>query len=500
MILKILKKHKVGSIFSIIQTILSVVFIALIIMLNALPTQYFLPITIVFVLLDLLVIATQLTKKLHKVGKVISCVISILLLILIPSVYKGYSALNSISGSNTKIANVSVIVMKDDAAQEIEDTKDYKFGILELIDRENTDKTLANINDALDTEVATTEYTDVLSQVKALYSEEVNCIVLNETYRTMIEDEEDYKTFSEDTRIIETVQNEEEVKVSDGVEDITSDCFSFYISGIDTEGSISTTSRSDVNIIATVNPVTKQILLTSTPRDYYIPLANTNGVKDKLTHAGNAGVDNSVETLEMLYNIDIDFYGRVNFTGFKKIVDALGGVTVHSDYTFKSDWGPSFVKGDNVVNGSQALAFARERHTFSDGDNQRGKNQQYLIQAIIEKATSPAILTGYASLLDGLSEYFQTNMEMGDITSLVKMQLDDMASWNVVMVNAKGSGGGMEYTYSMPNVRLSVMYKDEESIQAITKMMNMVIDGEKISDDTYDSLMNPVVSESPAAQ
>ena len=201
-------------------------------------------------------------------------------------------------------------------------------------------------------------------------SKEVNVIIINEANRNLIEDY--YATFSDDTRVlnthsVKTVIEKKEKKL----DDITETPFNVYLSGIDVYGDIETTSRSDVNVIMTVNPNTKEILLTTTPRDFYVPLSVSNGIPDKLTHAGIHGVDCSVKTLEMLYDIDIDYYVRVNFTSVKKIVDLLGGVKVYSDFDFTSDWGPSFKKGYNKVNGKQALAFCRERHHFAEGDKDR---------------------------------------------------------------------------------------------------------------------------------
>ena len=268
------------------------------------------------------------------------------------------------------------------------------------------------------------------------------------------------------------VETEEDSKKKD-----IRDPFIIYCSGIDTFGTISKTSRSDVNIIAIVNPGTSQILLVNTPRDYYVPLSISNGVSDKLTHAGNFGVDVSIETLENLYDIDVDYYIRLNFTGLTDIVNALGGVSVYSDVSFKSDWGPSFSKGYNNVNGDQALAFCRERHHFSDGDRQRGKNHQHMIAAILDKVTSPSIITNFNSLMNSIEGSFETNMKTKMITKYVKFQIDEKPEWNIESISVDGTGG-KNYTYSMPSQKSYVMYPNEETVVEAKECIQKILDGE----------------------
>ena len=249
--------------------------------------------------------------------------------------------------------------------------------------------------------------------------------------------------------------------------------FYVYISGVDVSGEIKKNSRSDVNMVITVNPKTKQIHLTATPRDYYVPLANSNGVEDKLTHAGEYGVQNSLKTLEMLYDVNIDYYIRVNFTSLSKIVDTLGGVTVYSDYTFTSDWGPSFVKGYNEVNGAEALAFCRERHHFAEGDRQRIKNHQYMFEAIFKKIMSPSILSKYLDLLKVLSENVQTNMKVSEITDLAKMQMKDGAKWKITSYSVDGTGA-RRATYSYPSRKLYVMIPNKETVEEAKLRMKQI--------------------------
>lgn len=270
---------------------------------------------------------------------------------------------------------------------------------------------------------------------------------------------------------------------------VTKDSFSIYISGIDTYGEISSVSRSDVNIVMVVNPKIKQILLISIPRDYYVQLHGTTGTRDKLTHAGIYGIDMSVKTLEDLLEMDINYYIKVNFTSVIDIVDALEGLDVYSEYSFVSYSGFSFKKGYNSVNGEQALDFARTRKAFADGDRQRGKNHQALIEAIIRKATSKSIITKYNSLLSAIDGKYQTNMGIKKITSLIKMQLNDMPSWNVTSFSLTGTDT-YNYTYTY-NQLLYVMEPDEESVETAIDLIDSVLD-DKSLDSSYSELSSSI--------
>ena len=265
--------------------------------------------------------------------------------------------------------------------------------------------------------------------------------------------------------------------------DVAEEPFTIYVSGNDSYGEVTLEEgRSDVNILLTVNPNTRQILMTTTPRDYYVELPFGEGCWDKLTHAGNYGIDCSMQTLERLYDVEIDYYLRVNFSGFESIVDALGGVEVYSDYAFTSlHSGYYFDVGYNSVDGAEALAFVRERYAFEEGDVQRGKNQMAMIRAIMDKATSPAVISGYLSLMDSVSDSFITNMPKGSISDLVKMQLNEGGSWNIVSNSVNGYVSEA-YTYSDSSRLLSVMMQDEASVQHASELIEKCENGEVLSD------------------
>ena len=262
---------------------------------------------------------------------------------------------------------------------------------------------------------------------------------------------------------------------------ITEDTFNVYLSGIDVYGAISTNSRSDVNIIATVNPKTRQILLTTTPRDFFVTIPGVSGgQKDKLTHAGIYGVDASIATLENLYDTEIPFYARVNFTSIMEIVNVLGGVDVYSEYSFTTSDNVVYIqKGMNHLNGKQALSFARERYNVPGGDEQRGRNQQAVIVAMIRKMISPQILIKANGIIDSVSGNVETNMSQKQIQQLIKMQLNEGGSWNIYSTSVTGSGGS-DYTYSIPGTAVYVMYPDATSVGNAQNLMKRVEDGEKI--------------------
>lgn len=264
---------------------------------------------------------------------------------------------------------------------------------------------------------------------------------------------------------------------------ITTEPFVVYLSGVDTRGDLTDNARSDVNILAAVNPLTKRVALVNTPRDYYVDLAGTDS-KDKLTHAGLYGVETSMETLGGLYGVPVDHYVRINFAGFIDVVDALGGIDVYSDYTFTSVGSPGyynptdFVEGWNHLDGAAALAFARERHAFPTGDIQRGINQMKVIEAMLNKIKSPAILTSYSRLLAAVSDNFVTSLSSNQITALVRMQLSDFAVWDIESYTVTGSSSSSTHCYSAQGQKLYVMMPDEESVAGAQTLLQSVLSGE----------------------
>ena len=271
-------------------------------------------------------------------------------------------------------------------------------------------------------------------------------------------------------RRITSVEHEAEVTEESAVPDNVPETFVMYLSGIDTYGGISARSRSDVNILAVVNTKLKKILLLSTPRDYYVDYNVTDGAKDKLTHAGIYGVEASMDALERLYGIQIDYYLRINFSGFVDIIDALGGIDVNSEYEFTVEPIKTYHVGINHLTGLEALAFARERYSFADGDYQRAKNQMEVIRAVVAQCASSSLLKNYASVMNAVSGSFETNMPDDQIASLVRMQLADMAQWEVTSYTSTGTGMYAE-TFSMPGQQLSVIEPDPASVEEAKRLI-----------------------------
>lgn len=482
-------KNWVGIGISVLQFVASAIFIVLLIQLNMLPDSYLVLIIGGILLLGFASIYWQIKiEKLKLVGKIISGILIVVLIIGSVYIYQINSALQQITSVSIKLENMVVSVRIDDLAEDIVDAQDYIFAVQGSVDTEELDgldgyvQTIVDeIEGALESEIAVVEYETLGEQIAALQNNEVQAIIYNEAYLTILED--DYPEFDESIKVIFEHGIEVELEETEEVE-LESDAFVVYISGIDIYGSITKTSRSDVNILAVVNPDTEQILLVTTPRDYYVTLPGVTGdSEDKLTHAGIYGVDVSMGTLEALYDTEIDFYARVNFTSLINMVDALGGITVYSNQSFqttKHDGVSYYVEeGYNEFSGIEALYFARERLNISGGDYQRGENQEEIIKAMIEKVTSPAIITGAYEILESVADNIDTNMSMDQMQELIKTQIDEGTEWEIVMVAAEGVSGSA-VCYSYPGENLSVSYPVEDSVNEISALIESVLNNEVI--------------------
>lgn len=411
-------------------------------------------------------------------------------------VFKGLNTAKSITTVRTETAAVGIYVLADDQRNYGENAGTYTYGILREQDRENTDEAIAQIEQEYGVTLKTNEYDGLSQLIDGLFDTQVDAIIMNSAYLDLLSDMEGYETAADRLREVQVQKVEREVVVepteipedrlvgtvtqtdTDGSSQQDGMIFTVYISGIDNRGALIAKSRSDVNIIAAVNTATHQVALISTPRDFYVPLSISGGVPDKLTHAGIYGVNVSMDTLAMLYNVNVDYYFRVNFGGFKDIIDALGGVTVNSDVSF-STGSYSFSQGENYVTGDAALAFVRERYAFASGDRQRGKNQMAMIKAVINKAISPELLVSYNSLMDALSGSFETSVPYDTISAIVRDQLDGGGSWNVVSYSADGYGDS-QIPYSMSQYAY-VMVPYQDTVETAKSLIAQVYNGEIIS-------------------
>lgn len=466
-----------------------------------LSNLYLIILMVVLIVLNAVSVIVQLPLRRNKAGKLIMGIVSLLLsgamLYGVVAVNSVQSALSKIVGKMTETEITEVRVMNDNPATSMGDTRGYTFGYIADADTKNTQSILDEISKSFGT-IKSKGYDSMTALADALYDDEVDAILINQGYVDLLTEKDGYTDFRDQTRVLYTYTTTHEVDPIVPNPSITKEPFVVYCSGIDARvDDISAKSRSDVNILAVVNPTTKQILLVNTPRDYYLPLAR-NGELDKLTHAGLYGIDESMKVLGNLYGVQADYYVRVNFAGLVKIVDALGGVDIESDanfscvpmetpdgngdYTYQKY---SFTKGINHVNGSQALAFARERKAFADGDNRRGQHQMTVIKAIVNKACSSAVLTKYQELLKAASDAFITNMPYADISSLVQMQLGDMADWNITTYAVSGEGS-TEYCYALGD-KAWVMIKDSSKVNTAKNMIQQVINGEVPTTSSSDS-------------
>lgn len=385
---------------------------------------------------------------------------------------------NMINKSNTEISAVSVYVLRDSEFESLSEIDQGSFGVHSTIERAHVDEAIDELEKENQIVMNTISYDDWNEMVNDLYSGKLTAVVMNDAYAALL----DGDSFVYNTKILATAYKEViKEDISKDV-NVTNTPFSVFISGNDIYGTISYKSRSDVNMVVTVNPNTKQILLTSIPRDYYIDLGCESGSKDKLTHAGIYGVDCSVKTIENLFDIDINYYARVNFSTLINVVDTLGGIEVYSDRSFTSyPDGVAISAGTNIMNGTQALAFSRERHAYAEGDIQRIKNQQIVISAIIKKACSPSIITKASSVLATISEGVETNMSSEEINSLIKMQLSDMASWEIISQNVTGDGS-TSYCYSLgDNAYVMLPYQNE--VEQASLNIQKCIDGTLTQED-----------------
>ena len=423
-------------------------------------------------------------------------------------VYDVTDTVTNITNPGSVTTMMTVYVLDENPAQSIEDAVDHTFGIMGGYEESKSTQAVALLNSTVGGVLNTMSYNSAVELAGALYQQDVDAVIMSSAYVSLLEDHAMFGDFSQRVRVLYEIPltNMEPVKQNgnssdenagsdkptqapavnepggdDRIDDITNTPFLMYISGSDTRSAMLTTSRSDVNILVAVNPETKQVLLLNTPRDYYIPNPAGGGSLDKLTHCGIYGIDCSMDALSGLYSHKVDYYAQINFTGFETLIDAIGGVTVHSDFTFSAGGQFYIEQGENYLNGEAALAFARERKRLPNGDNDRGKNQMQLIKAVIKQMTSGTAIANYSGILDSMEGMFVTDFSSENISKLVKMQLSDMASWNVQSYAVTGYTGSSE-TYSMPGEYLSVMFCDDDMVAFGSDLINKVFDGEILTE------------------
>lgn len=427
-------------------------------------------------------------------------------------VYKTSHMIEKVTTNEGKVKNiVSVIALTNSNIQDVTDlSTSNKVAVLKSIDTYGTKKSIKDVCKQFDVEKKSElpftidSANSVQEAVNSLYNEDVDAIIINETYRTNIKEMESFSDFDENTKVIyQTVYYTEAKNDALAVSDITNEPFSILISGNDTYGDVGELSRSDVNMVVTINPLTSTVLLTSIPRDTYMPTycdateTCVIGAMDKITHTGIYGINTTQRTVENFLDMEINYTFRANFSSVIDIVDALGGVDIYVEEgmavsTFYADHTLEGVtEGWNHLDGKRALAYARERHAYLDGDNQRVRNQQQVLMAIFEKATSTDIITKYASLLDALSKAFETNLTTNEITNLIKFQIQAMPEWKFESYQITGYGDMLNCAALGSEASVTVPY--DESIRIAQEKIRAVLDGK--SSDTVEDTLDATISE-----
>lgn len=486
------KFSKVLSILlSVVLVISSFYLLYQVIRLNVLPSKFLFPLTIGVVVLDAIFILLLVYFSKNVVSKIICIVLT--LFICVASCFGGYyiSKTQNVLSSITNVAKhakntVSVIVKESSSIKNKSQLNGVSVGSLRLNEQGSKKalKELSNEGIVLNQ----TEYDSMTALLEAFYNGEVDSIIINESSRSQILDMEAYSNFDSNTRVV--YQTSYKVKNNDSatsVSDITSKPFNVLISGSDTRGGFDENGRSDVIMIATVNPKTHTILLTSVPRDFYVTTACDagdgcmQGALDKITHTGIHGTNTTKRTVEQLLGIEINYTFKVGFDTVTELVDVLGGVDVYVEPGYATTNSLYSVhEGINHLNAEQALAFARDRYSYTEGDRQRTKNQQQVLMGIVKEATKPSVITNYAAIMDTMANTFSTTMSNEEITDLIKYQLNNNPTWKMEQYMVDGTGDTL--MCAELGDAASVMVPDQSTVKIAKDKINAVLAGKSSED------------------
>lgn len=486
----------IGIVLSILLVVASFYLLYQLIKINVLPTKLLFLITIIFVLLDA-IFALLLCYYTRVIVSKIICVV-ITLVLIFGSCMGGYyisktgSLLTNITNVTKHAKNtVSVVVKQSSDIKNKSQLNGLSVGTLRTIGTQGSSKALKELSkDGI--VMNQNEYDSLSAMLEAFYNGEVDSIIINESSRSQILDMESYADFDNNTKVVyQTSYKVENTDKANAVSDITSKPFNVLISGSDTRGGFDENGRSDVIMVATVNPKTSTILLTSVPRDFYVTTACDaadgcmQGALDKITHTGIHGTNTTKRTVEQLLGIEINYTFKVGFDAVTELVDAVGGVdvTVAPGYAvdhFACMYNLSVHEGVNHLNGEQALAFARERYAYTEGDRQRTKNQQLVLMAIVDKITSPSIVQNYASIMDAMSNTFSTTMSSSEISDLIKYQINNNPKWKIEQYMVDGTGDTL--MCAELGDAASVMVPDQSTVKMAKDKINAVLAGKSADD------------------
>lgn len=471
-----LKKSVIFKSISLLAILFSIYFFIQFIRLGILPLKYLFLLFIFIGLADvgLFFLMSKKNYKKRLCGTILSLICIIIYAICIHYQGATINFLKNISVLNIETEHYKIIVKKDSFYKELKDLENHKISYVN--DREGVTKVLKKLEEI--GKFTTNIQNDNSALINALKEKSVDAILMEEEeYKIYTEMSNEFK---EEVKVIDTIEITVEKKEIEKEVAITKEPFSVYITGIDTYGGLTKVSRSDVNIVITVNPVSHKILLTSIPRDYYVQIDGTTGLKDKLTHAGLKGVETSIKTIEKLLETDINYYIRINFTSLVNIVDAIDGVDVDNPFEFTADYEEEqgsvyyvYKKGINHLNGKQALAYVRERYGLREGDVARARHQQQVINGMIKKLTSPTVLTKYTKILNSIEGNFATNLSLDSITKFIQKQLAENPSWTVEN-NVLSGTDARELTNAFPDLYSAVMIPNEESVKKAIEKINEI--------------------------
>ena len=488
-------KSKFSKVLSILLSIVLVIssfyLLYQVIRLNVLPSKFLFPLTIGVVVLDAIFVLLLVYFSKNIVSKIICIVLT--LFICLASCMGGYyisktqGALSNITSVAKHAKNtVSVIVKESSSIKNKSQLNGVSVGSLRL-NEQGSKKVLKELSGE-GIVLNQTEYDSMTALLEAFYNGEVDSIIINESSRSQILDMEAYSNFDSNTRVV--YQTSYKVKNNDSatsVSDITSKPFNVLISGSDTRGGFDENGRSDVIMIATVNPKTHTILLTSVPRDFYVTTACDagdgcmQGALDKITHTGIHGTNTTKRTVEQLLGIEINYTFKVGFDTVTKLVDTLGGVdvTVAPGYAVHNEY-INVKEGVNHLYGEEALEYARERYAYVEGDRQRTKNQQQVLMGIVKEATKPSVITNYAAIMDTMANTFSTTMSNAEITDLIKYQLNNNPTWKMEQYMVDGTGDTL--MCAELGDAASVMVPDQSTVKMAKDKINAVLAGKSSED------------------
>lgn len=465
-------KSLISKITIFLAAIVYIVFFYFLNKYNILPIRY--RFILLGLILLILLIFTLLIFKRKKTGKPVKAFFIIILFLI--SVFEGLF----MSYANTSIQTVekinqkkdvnktkmSFVVLKDSPLESVADLEEIQVGIAKKMDGENIKESLKKYKGKTYEDLNVEDLGDYLTLGQSLINGNVQAILLNENFRQMLDDT--IGGFSDQTRVLKSFYVKGNDKLNQNKEVEKDESFNVYISGIDTYGDLSTVSRSDVNLVVSVNPKKGKILITTVPRDTYVNIAGLGDyANDKLTHAGLFGVETSIKTLENLLDINIDYYAKVNFTTLTQLIDLLNGVDVENPVAFETNDGKYFPQGTVHMDGEMALSYSRERYHLAEGDFDRGKNQVRVMTGIIKKLLSTETLLNFNSIAEVALDSVNTNMPYDKMIEMVNGQIDQPKEWKIKSQALTGQGEPGLPSYLMPGSELYMMRPDEDSIDQI---------------------------------